>query len=289
MADSNLEKPTYLAYVDEAGTAPCEPVRVVAGIIIQPGDQLRALEHEITRLLDQYVPPKFRAGHVFHATKLFSGDEFREEWGDNRWNLLVEMTSLPRRLSLPISYAMIRSGSFLKETYDVVAAARRPLTPHNFDHASAFAFCAAAADRHLRRAGSPAEWALVAANVDGMKAAISTAVEILRLQAIHLPPQLVRHDVSDISPEVLESGVDLKIAKLLDSPIFKEQRDDPLLQLADATAFAIRRWITELRHGKELMSALLSMLPPIADFSGGSSSGTWSFDRRPAPLNLGVG
>jgi hypothetical protein len=270
-------------YVDEAGTSASEPISVVAAIIVQPGSQLRAVQQEISRVLDVYVPSKFREGYVFHATELFSGPPRRSEWpGDTRWNLLAAMTSIPQRFLLPISYCMIRRHSFLQETYTLLATAAR-LTPHEVDHAFAFACCAAAVDKHLRKTSVPEETAvLFAENVDGMKKALSDAVAVLRLGTIHLPSELIRHDVSEIANETVEHGEEIKISRILGNPRFAKKQEDPLLQLADAAAFTLRRWATLGSRGEELMSALRSQLPVIEDFSGPSSWGTWSFGLIPA-------
>src|SRR6267142_501949 len=269
-------------YVDEAGTSKPEPISVVAGIIIQRGSQARDVQREIVRLLDQYVPPRFRPGYIFHATQLFSGSLTREEWGDNRWKLLTEMTAIPQRFRLPASHALVRRGTFPTDVYGRMAAEPIRLSPHEFDHAIAFGQCIAAADKHLRKNfGTDGSANLIAENVVGMRRSLQNAVKAIRIHPQFLPPELIRQDVSDVTQETIERGEEIKIDRmLLETARFARKSDDPLLQLADAMAFAIRRWVTQLPRGDQLMIALRGELPRIEDFSGGMSWGTWTFHRR---------
>jgi hypothetical protein len=269
-------------YLDEAGTSAKEPVSVVAGIIVHPDNQWRTVLQEMERLFDEYVPTKLRHGFVFHASDIFSGGRFRDEWsGDSRWRLLTEVASIPRRFGLPICYSLYRRDSMPKEVYESVASKPVQLAAHEFDHLLAFSTCAASADRYMRTNTLEHEVAtLIAEDVDRMRRYLKTSLNLLRQQTAHLLPEHIRHDVTDITTRKIENGVEIAVSRIIDCVHFAAKRDAPLLQLADAAAFVIRRWVTNGSRGDELMNALLRLRPPIDDFSGPSSFGTWFVRQR---------
>jgi hypothetical protein len=269
-------------YLDEAGTSAKEPVSVVAGVIVHPDDQWRIVHQEMERLFDEYVPAKLRDGFIFHAADIFNGGRFRDEWfGDSRWKLLTEFSSIPRRFGLPICYSMCRRDSMSKEVYESVSSRPLQLAAHEFDHLLAFSDCAASADKYMRTNTPEHEVAtLIVENVDRMRRYLKTSLDLLRRQTMRLLPEHIRHDVSDITTDKIQTGVEIRVSRIIDCVHFAAKRDAPLLQLADAAAFVIRRWVTNGSRGDELMNALLRLRPRIDDFSGPSSFGTWVVRQR---------
>ena len=85
-----------MIFLDAAGLAPPpqEPLVVVAGVIMHPDRQWKALRDYLLAMADQYVPVEHRANFAFHATELFSGgkvfprEKYQKEW---RWGVLDEL------------------------------------------------------------------------------------------------------------------------------------------------------------------------------------------------------
>jgi hypothetical protein len=175
---------------------------------------------------------------------------------------------------------MWRRHCLTAEAYESVASKPLQLKPHEFDHLMAFSNCTAAADKYLRTNTPENEVAtLIAENVDRMRKVLKVSLDAIRRQAVHLLPEHIRHDVSDITADKIETGAEVKVSRIVDCVHFAEKHDAPLIQLADAAAFVIRRWITKDPLGEELMNALLRLRPPIGDFSGSASFGTWAVRR----------
>jgi hypothetical protein len=180
---------------------------------------------------------------------------------------------------------MVRRNAYTPEIYNGEAARLLRLAPHQYDHSMAFGSCVAAADKHLRKNyGTMDIGNLIAEDVVGMRRSLRIHLEVLRRHPVMLPPQLLRHDVADTTRETMEHGEVVKIEGILVGKArFVGKLDDPLLQVADAMAFTIRRWVIQRSRGNELMNALLGELPRIGDFSGGMSWGTWTVHRRFRP------
>jgi len=270
--------PVRYVYVDEAGTSAREPASVVAAAIVQPDDHWHLVQSEINRLVQLHVPLSLQPKFIFHALQVFNGGKDRDLWApDSRWKLMKAMASLPRRLHVPISYGMVRRST-TRETVESTASQRRKLKPHEFDHFMAFVYCIAAADKYLRKNTGDNEVAtLVAENVDNMKHALKLVPGFLKNHPYTMEPEDLRHDVSDITKEQIKNGELITVNKIVDGVHFAEKADAPLLQVADACAFVLRRWIARESRGEELVQEMLGRVPPIADFSGVSSFGTWKF------------
>lgn len=265
-------KPVRYVYVDEAGTSANEPVSVVAGVIVHPDTQWRVVEAEINRLFDQFVPDQFRKGFVFHAVDVFGGGKLRDVWDKaSRWELLDAMVLTPRRFRLPIAYGLVRRQALAPDF-----AKEAKLSLASLDHAIAFFGCVAYADKYLRLHTGPDEVAtLVVEDVPEMRKVLGGIPEMLRADTYTLKPEHIRQDVTDITPEKAAQGDDLKVTKIVDTPHFVVKKGAPLLQLADACAFTIRRWISRQSRGDDLMQILKGNLPVLEDFSGPSSFGFW--------------
>lgn len=128
-------------YLDEAGTSAREPVAVVAGVIIRPDEQWKALELHIESLINRYIPETKRREFVFHATELFSGGKAfpRSEWPRAlRWQILEEVLSIPMYFELPV----------------VLGYSRKFIAPGMSDnlthHAMAYTLCAIATNAFMK-------------------------------------------------------------------------------------------------------------------------------------------
>jgi hypothetical protein len=265
--------PVRYVYLDEAGTSANEPVSVVAGVIIHPDTQWRAVESAIHGLFDEYVPSEFREEFVFHALQVFGGGELRDKWPkDMRWALLDAVVSLPRRFHLPIPYGIVRR-------FAPTDLGKSKLTIAEAHHAIAFHTAVGSADRYLRWRTPTNEVAtLVVEDVPEMRQVLNQTLEVLKHDPFLLLPEHIRHDVTDITTEQIVHGEELKVTRIVDTPHFVPKKGAPLLQIADACAFAVRRWASGQTRGDHLMRGLLGMLPAPDEFNGPATFGYWGVD-----------
>jgi hypothetical protein len=113
LAGTNLVR---LIYVDEAGTSPAEPVRVVASVIVDGDSQWKLLTDELNRIVEEYVPEPVRKGFVVHAKEIFGGGRQvdRSVWGfDDRLRFLKLVLGLPAAFNVPIAVGIVHTGFFL--------------------------------------------------------------------------------------------------------------------------------------------------------------------------------
>jgi hypothetical protein len=215
------DKPVRFIYADEAGTSHGEPIAVVAGVIVHADTQWRPLEAALAQAFDQHVPASLRKGFVFHATEVFHGNKWREVWPlEDRMRLYDAVLAIPFRLSAAISIAAARGGP---DTHD--------------RHRRAFGMFALSTNQFLQEHVPDSEVAyLVCEDVPAMR----------------------RH-LADLFDEFASgrAGDVLRLERIVDCPHWVSKAHAPLLQFADAVAFATRRFLEERPHGAQLMKALL--------------------------------
>ena len=132
-------------YMDEAGTDAHSPITVVVGLIVNADTQLMDAEAAIREVSDG-VPGAFRQGFVFHADTIWNDVRYRAQWSlADRIALLKRMMALPRRLQIPIAFALVR-----RSAQGPQIGARAKLSKAQEHHIQAFAFCVASADKYIR-------------------------------------------------------------------------------------------------------------------------------------------
>ncbi|WP_143524444.1 hypothetical protein [Phaeovulum vinaykumarii] len=91
-------------FIDEAGTAPKEPIRIVPGVTVETDRQMARIERAPKNVHDTFVPADFREGFAFHATEVFSGTDIdTRRWPlQDRLDLLKAVASLPYAFDAPL-------------------------------------------------------------------------------------------------------------------------------------------------------------------------------------------
>ena len=261
-------------YVDEAGVSQNEPVRVVAGVVVHPDFQWRAVENRLAEIFDAHVPPQLRPGFVFHAKHVFGmGKEERALWEpQSRWNLLNDVLGMPMDMHLPVVVGMVRKDSS--------RACPPDMHKHDFEHAMAFYYCAAAADEYLRKSTPENEVAtLVSEDFPRSKRAVNAAVRLLREHSRRAPISRMLKTHFERKTGVRHQSGEFLIQRIVGNPHFEGKAGVPLLQIADACAFAFRRYFAHERHGEELLLMLLRA-PLVRDDWRGPGSNAY-FIRPP--------
>ena len=251
-----------LIYADEAGTGPAEPVRVVAAVVVQADEQAQTLIREMEQVYDECVLPEYREGFIFHAKDLFSPSAKKNKypnWNfEDRLDFIKAVTCLPFIHDVPIALGSMRKGT-LQHSQEVLARLRKKkLGPAAVDHAMAFASCLERADLFLRKYLDGKEKGLVIAeDVNEKRVVLRRSGLMFREKPLQLSSETMQktraQEVLGEEPE----GHHYTITNILDVPHFLEKADAPLLQLADACAFAFRRYLSGFKYGEDLILAML--------------------------------
>jgi hypothetical protein len=147
------------------------------------------------------------------------------------------------------------------------------LTHSQLQHVFAFAQCVAAADKHIRDHGEFDEVGLIIAeDVTNMRGFLKKAVNVHReypvvMRSDHL---LLREDEKALGYRLQEG--EYRVERIRKNALFVEKEDDLMVQLADACAFAFRRYFSEFDFGDQFIEAMLGAPPLLANYRGPCSS-----------------
>lgn len=229
----------YNIYSDEAGTAPAEPVRVVSAILVDIDEKWRAAEAALLAAHNR-IPEKYRPGFVFHAKSIWGDKAFRDGWAqDERRQLILDVMSIPRQLDMPVVLSAFRNVE--TKNADLQAAG---LSQSDVHHMMAFGNCMTLVDRFLREhCDKPSLATLVAEDVGSKKRILKATVDVLRGM-----------DIRFLDPGLRLGPQTKALTQVMDRVHFVEKPDAPLLQLADAAAFAFRRFISDQSYGGDFIN-----------------------------------
>lgn len=264
-------------FIDEAGTSEPEPVRVVAGIIVHADKHcLRADEavKDILGSIPQHIRPRCPE---FHAKKIWGDKELRDNWSlDERKSLLCSMMSIPSKLELSLALGACKRTMQLPQ--DLLKS--RKISLAQAQHGIAFQECIARADSFINKFARHNEVATVIAEDNDSKRLLRHLAKWLLKTGYDIPKEDVR--VIHLTGTPLFDVEEFRARKVsrIRMPIhFVEKSDEPLLQIADACAFAFRRFLSEQDHGIDFVTAIIGGSPklenfPIDEWGGGTFS--WS-------------
>lgn len=238
-------------YLDESGISANESIVVVAGVVVDADRQWLALRQYIDGLIKDYVPPEHQDGIVFHATDLFhgSGPVFGRHIypAERAHEVLRHLLKAPEIFDLPVVFG------HLQKRIPPEGLSRKELRAEKArNHAVAFSLCATAAEKYMRQYSDPNEIAtLTVENNTETQQAVRNIMGILRGQNLDSGGareffNLVANTAEDCLP----------ITRIVDSVNFQFKNDAILLQLADACAFAIRRYFEGKPTSEKFFSAL---------------------------------
>lgn len=245
-----------LIYIDEAGTAPKENVRVVAAVIIDGDAHPQMLINEMRRIFDERVPSQFRRNFIFHAKELMHPKKghFADWHIDERLDLIKEVVCLPFVHDLPIAIGTIHRGILSYPQEEIARLQNLKVGTQGFEHAFAFSYCLERSDWFIRNFLNGEEnGVVIVENVNEKR-------KLLRDQMERLINRPVTLSADSFRPSIFGKRAEphtYKITNLLDVPHFVEKHEAPILQLADACAFSFRRFINGFSHGEDLIMAML--------------------------------
>lgn len=233
-----------MIYVDEAGTTVTEPVTVVAAIFVDADRQWERLRERLSELCNAEVPAQFRDKFCFHALEVY-GDgkkKYRTAWAlPDRVRFYEEMLKLPKELRLTVVFGWVRraDGEGWKPKYEAEAR-----------HMATFFQCIGSANAQLKRAFPNELGVVIAENSHDMRKSLKKM-----FSAMADGRSLVN------APDGIKELVPVR--NIIDTVHFADKADAPLLQLADACAFAIRRFLAGLPDGKRLFNAMCGIVDDV--------------------------
>jgi hypothetical protein len=248
-------KPLRYIYLDEAGSSANEPATVVAGIVIDADAQYVLAERRVDQLLES-VPHQHRSGSRFvpHAKAIFHGERgLREGWNfAERRTFINQLIAIAPALGIPVVVGVARKSIPMAEQYKALG-----MTPADYRHMWAFSLCAGEADRYIVQDGGPMEVAtLVVENIPERERFLNAAFESIKRQPISLQ---MDHGSEIVEKEAVQ--VNYTICRIRDNPHFVAKRQNSLLWIADACAFAYARWLSGGSYGAELVAPI--KVPPL--------------------------
>ncbi len=241
LAGDNLVR---MIFFDTAGLSNTkhEPYIVVAGVAIHPDSQWKAIGQYLADMADTYVPPEHRVGFAFHATELFSGGKiFTREWflQPHRWQILDDLLAIPKKFDLPVIWGMIPRA----RAEHLMKTSNAPFPAVIVGQMNAFLLAAAMAEHWMNEAAAEGELAQIIMENDHQSRRVYKAV-----QRYLSDPQK--------NTKVVENYPAFALTRIIFPMQFEEKTDSSMLQIADACAFAIKRWCQDAPDASRFYGAI---------------------------------
>lgn len=281
--------PVRYVFIDEAGTAPKEPVRVVAGVIVHADKHCMRADEAVKGIL-QSIPAHIREKWpVFHAKQIWGDKRLRDHWPlEERKRVLCSMMSLPKELELSLALGACKRT--LELPSELLMSRKISLT--QAQHGIAFQECIARADSFINKYAKRNEVAtVISEDVPESKSLLKHLARYLLRTGYEIPKEDVRLVRAHDRPLEDVDGFRIRKVSRIRMPIyFAEKQDESLLQIADACAFAFRRFLSEQDHGRDFVESILGGARRLQDFpidvwgggifnwsNGPTFSASWTF------------
>jgi hypothetical protein len=254
-------------YTDEAGTSAIEPMTVVAAILVNPDTHWFPVLRRIRQIWDDQIPKQYRKGFVFHAKLLSHGREYPNWYEEARRSFMRSIMKLPWEFHIPIAVGGVKRGAFDWSGWP--NKDKRTMTPAKSDHMMAFMCCMAQADKFVRENYGHELAQVIAEQNREMGPILRRTVNLL-----HAKPFPIEHASSPRSGSttVVEKE-DYRVERIIDEVLFLERDNAPFLQIVDACAFGIRRYLASQTHGEDYLHTIsgertINTVPGWSMFSG---------------------
>jgi Protein of unknown function (DUF3800) len=228
----------------------------VAGVIVHGDKQWRHVESYLERMLETYAGENRRRDFYFHAYELLSGTK---RFDKSVWPLDIrlqihELVAIPRIFDLPVfhcSIDRISASDYIGEKCGTVAFERTV-------HAYAQFFCSLQIEMYLKAAAPDEVALLIAEDREQVRKMLKHAHNMSRGKGAHV--SFISELIKD--PEHRYIANHFPFSHVIESVQFAQKTESSLLQVADACAFAIKRWVTKKPHAERLFGPLREKLIP---------------------------
>lgn len=239
-------------YMDEAGISAPEKATVVAGVVVHADRQWIPTVRAIAET-ESDVPENLREGFIFHATKIWNSQKYRNGWTEEqRLAFLLKVMAIPRKMRLGIVWGVEkRSDPNVIET-----SARADLAKEKVQHFRAFANCLACADEYIRERCTGEIAVAVAEDNFEMRKELREAMAYVRAGRFSVTSLPLDKPLDSDESRALSKRRELRLTRVVDKLHFAAKNEAPLLVLADACAFGVRRYVLGLKYGADMAAAV---------------------------------
>lgn len=265
------DKVAQFIYADEAGHEETAPITVVGGVIVDADRKLLLAEEYLEEVL-RGIPEEVRQRGKISAKGLWSDPKLRDGWSfASRLNVLRNIIAVPKKCGIPVVYAMTRRGATNWE--------HPRLTGSELDHISTLANFAAMADRGVREVSQPREVGMLFYEDMGhSRERLNRAVNAYREQTLRFSDHHLNATEEEVARGYRIQDGTLRVERIRKRVVFLTAQEEPLLLLADAVSFTVRRFLNQENFGDDFMNQLVGKAPPVGDFRGPSSAKIHYFD-----------
>lgn len=228
-----------IAYIDESGTSPNSAVCVVAAVIVDPDKEWKKLDHYLRTLMRTHVPEDKQENFSWHATDLLNGKK-GTVWDRNgtysdfevRKKILCELLAARWRVGFSVVWGFLYA--------DVLHSTSKSRADDL--HIQAYANAILGIEAYMREfALSEEVVSLVHEDIPERRSLIRYWQEGFRINKIMAPPGM-----SELVPT----------ERIIDTTHFVEKGPAPLLQYADACAYALHRYLNKRPNAEGLFKAI---------------------------------
>lgn len=236
-----------IAYMDESGTSDREPIAVVAAVMLHADSQWRPLNQALSDMADACAPPAHRSGFIFHAKELYHGGKtllrelFPPEYGRG---FLKSILRLPNANDMPVVMGFVVKSEMTPDYRPDAVLERNTLY-----HTIAFIEALVSVDRVMREYYSDELCQVVVEDHQNARAAIREAFNFL-----HSPAS------ATLPADILDQ---LPLRHIINPVAFAQKYEASPLQVADASAFTIRRYMENLEDASDYYDILLPAMMTV--------------------------
>lgn len=279
---SDLSK---FAHIDESGISVNESFIVVASVITDSKRHWIELEQYLDDLVEEFVPAEHRSGFVFHAHELFHRNSVVPK--ERCHDALKALLGIPLRFYLAIAFGYLRKipPQQLSLAAPQKLKAKQASFEAGMNHSIAFTMCALGIETFmLHEADAEDVVTLVAEQNTNTRDAVKEAFNAMKGKNLSDRERMIFEFVSGMSPGRFP------LRKIKDTVHMVTKHESPFVQIADACAMVIRRYL-EGRPNIEEFASVLSGGNPEAILMRGQALdpetpagyNILSFKQRPKP------
>jgi Protein of unknown function (DUF3800) len=174
------------------------------------------------------------------------------------------MMSLPKELELSLALGACKRT--LELPSELLTS--RKISSTQAQHGIAFQECIARADSFINKYAKHNEVAtVISEDVPESKSLLRYLARFLLRTGYDIPKEDVRLVHAQGKPLEDVEGFRVRKVSRIRMPIhFVEKQDEPLLKIADACAFAFRRFLSEQDYGRDSVQSIIGGSPRLEDF-----------------------
>jgi len=253
----------FFIYTDEAGWEPDSPRTIVASVIVHADKQILALENHLAELV-RAIPSHLRGLGPISVKSLWGDTRYRDGWDfPDRKRTILNIMGVARKANIPIAFSVVPRKAILTDI--------SPSDHALIDLHMAIAGVAAKADKAIRDYGAPTDVGMfIYEDMGNHHELINHAMNRYRVSPEHMGLAQLYETAEEKRLGYRTQEGDMRVERIRGRTLFLKKDDDPLLLLADAAAYGLRRYFNDEKFGDEMVDALLGTCPHKPDFAEAS-------------------